>query len=136
MALNQSLGAPVDIRLDMQYPGISELTASAGIYLHTLGADQGLGMPISVAEAMACGAVPLVRDCDAARAYAGTAAEYYQTHEAAAAILKEMLDWSPEQWKERSNRSAQHAYRNHADGVVLRDILADWQTIKTDRVKK
>jgi len=133
MALNKSLGSPVEFRLGMQYPEMAELTASAGIYLHTFGFKQEFGMPISIAEAMGCGAVPLVRDCDAARAYAGTAAEYYQTPEDAAAILKEMLDWSPEQWKERSSRSAQHAYRNYADGLVLPDILADWQAIKTDR---
>ena len=58
---------------------MTELTSQAGLYLHTFGFVQPFGMPVSIAEAMACGAVPIVRESPAARSYAGESALYYDT---------------------------------------------------------
>jgi glycosyltransferase involved in cell wall biosynthesis len=130
VCLNKSLNARVDIRIDVPYGEMALLTAGAGVYLHTFGFKAPLGMPISIAESMACGAVPLVRDCDPGRSYAGNGAEYYTTQDDAVAILKKMLDWPPAEWSARSAMNADHAFRNYADTVVLRHILDDWQSIR------
>ena len=89
-ALNQSLNYPVDIRIDVQYDEMAELTAKAGVYLHTFGFIQSFGKTVSIAEALACGATVLARDCTEARVYAGPDSFYYSTAEDAAAILRSM----------------------------------------------
>lgn len=128
-ALNDSLGSPVEIRFDMQYDEMAELTAAAGVYLHTFSFTRPFGMPVSIAESLACGAIPLVRDCLEARAYAGPDSLYYETPEEAAGILRDLLDWSDEEWRARSTRNADYAYAHYADDVVLPAILDDWLSL-------
>lgn len=126
--LNESLGSPVAIRFNVPYEEMAALTAEAGVCLHTFGFDQRFGMPVSLAESLACGAVTLVRDCAEAQAYAGPAL-YFNTREEAAALLKAMLDWPDEEWNLRSARNADFAYAHYADEVVLQPILDDWRQL-------
>ena len=90
-ALNESLGSPVEIRMDVQRAEVAQLMRSAGVYLHTFAFQRPYGMPISIAESLACGGVPIARDYPAARTYAGTGALYYDTEDEAVAHLQSML---------------------------------------------
>ena len=126
-ALNASLGNPADIRFDVQYDEIAEMTAKAGIYLHTFGFQQPFGMPVSVIESLACGAVVIERDCPEARSYAGPNSLYYTTAAEAAALLREMTTWDEREWTRRSSANAEKAYTHYADEVVLPLILEDWK---------
>ena len=125
-ALNQSLGGPVDIRWDVPYDDIADLYAQAGVYLHTFGFAETFGMPVSIAESMACGAIPLLRECEAARAYAGDCALYYHTPQQAIAHLNTLSQWGDEQWRAEGVRCAEHAFLQCADEIVLPAILQDW----------
>jgi glycosyltransferase involved in cell wall biosynthesis len=132
-ALNESLEFPVDIHFDVQYDDMAELTAKASIYLHTFGFVQSFGMPVSIAEALACGAIVLARDCAEARNYAGPNSLYYNTAEEAATILRSMTDWDDAEWKHRATSNADFAYRQYADDVVLPHILEDWRRLVAAR---
>ncbi len=124
--LNASLGHPVDLRWDVSSAQMAELTARAGVYLHTFGFVQPFGMPVSIAESMACGAVPLLRDCPESRAYAGDGALYYTTPQEAAQHLDALSAWSESRWRAQCVRNADFAYARYADDVVLEPILQDW----------
>jgi glycosyltransferase involved in cell wall biosynthesis len=132
-ALNQSLNQPVDIRIDVQYDEMAELTAKASIYLHTFGFGQCFGMPVSIAEALACGTTVLARDCVEARSYAGPDSFYYNTAEDAAAILRNMTGWDDAEWKRRATSNANFAYSQYADDVVLPHVLEDWRQLVVPR---
>jgi glycosyltransferase involved in cell wall biosynthesis len=128
-ALNASLGNPVDIRMDVANEAMAALTGQAGIYLHTFGFKQPFGMPVSIAEAMACGAVLLVRDCPAARAYAGANAFYYDYEDEAVEYINATLHWSAADWTERAKRAADFAYAHYTDDAVMDPIVEDWRRI-------
>jgi len=127
--LNASLGQPVDLRWNVPYDTMTELTSQAGLYLHTFGFVQPFGMPVSIAEAMACGAVPIVRESPAARSYAGESALYYDTMDDAARLLLMLDGLSDVDLNARSVACAEFAYANYADEVVLPTILDDWSAI-------
>src|SRR5262249_25239025 len=101
---NRELGSPVEILVDLQYAEVSKLVRQAGIYMHTLGKSEPFGMPISIAEAMATGAVVLLRDRPEARAYGGEAAHYYQEAEDAAKIIGQTIRWDEQTWSANFNR--------------------------------
>ena len=69
--LNESLGSPVEIKFNVGYPEMNELVAKAGIYMHTFGFQQPFGMPVSIIESMATGAICLLPDSTEYRDYAG-----------------------------------------------------------------
>src|SRR5262249_49933237 len=75
---NRELGDPVEILVDLQHAERSALVRHAGIYMHTLGEREPFGMPVSIAEAMASGALLLLGDRPEARLYGGDAAHYFQ----------------------------------------------------------
>ena len=132
-ALNRSLDFPVDIRIDVPYDDMTELAAKAGVYLHTFGFIQSFGMPVSIAEALACGATVIARDCAEARSYAGPDSLYYNTAEDAASILRSMTDWDDAEWKRRATSNADLAFSQYADDVVLPPILEDWKQLVATR---
>jgi glycosyltransferase involved in cell wall biosynthesis len=128
---NAALGNPVEILVDLQYEPMAELMRCAGIYLHTFGFVQPFGQPISVAEAMASGAIPLLRRADATVSYAGEAGLYYETAEEASQILADMLSWDEARWEAARLTAIDLAYRRHADTRVLEPILRDWLALAT-----
>jgi GT2 family glycosyltransferase len=124
--LNALLGHPVEIRWNVPAEEMAKLTARAGVYLHTFGFAQAFGMPVSIAESMACGAVPLLRDCPESRVYAGGGALYYNTPQEAIQHLEAVAEWSESQWRAQSVHNADFAYARYADEIVLQPILRDW----------
>jgi glycosyltransferase involved in cell wall biosynthesis len=129
--LNERLGYPVDLRIDVPRGEVVPLMAEAGIYLHTMvPAGQKyaspVGQPISIAEAMAMGCYCLVRDVSGlAELVEGTGASYGDLDEAVATI-RATEDWTDADWARCRNRSIERAYGNHADAVVLQNLYNDW----------
>ncbi len=128
---NEELGRPVEILADVQYEPMADLMRQAGIYLHTFGFTQPFGQPVSVAEAMACGTIPLLRRADSTRAYAGDAALYYGTADEAAGLLRRMLTWDDRQWDAAQLACIDMAYTRHADTHVLEPMLQDWLALRS-----
>ncbi len=128
-ALNTSLGNPVDLRFDVPYEEMTEIVAEAGIYLHTSGCKDAFGMPVSIAESLACGALVLVRDCPEARQYAGPHSLYYKNPSDAVDHIRATLSWNEAGWQEQARKSANFARLRYADDKVLATILEDWREI-------
>lgn len=123
---NEAAGSPVDILFDQQNDRMGALMREASVYLHTFGHVQPFGQPISIAEAMACGTLPLLRDSPGARAYAGDTGFYYASSDQASAILQDMLTWDDARWAEQSRQCAERALATHADHAILPPLLNDW----------
>jgi hypothetical protein len=103
----------------------------AGIYLHTAkppGTEHGtpIGMPVSIAEAMATGAYVLVRDLPELSGYVGDAGATYRDVEHAAEIIASTAEWPEQRWKQAWIASVDRAFSIHADEMALRPIFEDW----------
>jgi hypothetical protein len=73
LELNEQLGRPVDLRVDMSHPAAAALMQKAGIYLHTFDpAGPPYRIPVSIAEAMA-GTYVVARRLPPAEYYVGDA---------------------------------------------------------------
>ena len=86
-------GAPGEILIDPPRAQVVALHERAGIYLHTGVTDPNsarLGMPISIAEAMATGAHILVPDCNPWADQIGGAGRPYRDTDQAASLLREI----------------------------------------------
>jgi glycosyltransferase involved in cell wall biosynthesis len=129
--LAASMDSPVELLFDLPRDVVAELVAQAAIYVHTIhppGMEFGapIGMPISIAEAMATGAHVLVRDLMELREYVGDAGTIYRDLDSAAEIIAATAGWSDEQWRRAWTRSVDRAYMQHADEIVLRPVFEDW----------
>lgn len=129
--LHRSMNSRVELRFDVPRDKIAELVAEAGIYVHTLqrpGLENAtpVGMPISIAEAMATGAYVLAADLPEFQDYVGDAGATYRDLEHAAELIARTANWSAQEWQEAWTRSVERAFRYHADELVLRGILEDW----------
>ncbi len=128
-AHNEALGAPVNIRFDVPYDEMGRLMRQASVYLHTFGYRQPFGQPISIAEAMACGTIVLLRDSERARAYAGDAGLYYRDAADASARLLELLELDVASVADLRERGVERARLQHLDDVTMPALLADWRTL-------
>ncbi len=132
------MDSPVELRFDVRREEIAELMGRAGIFLHTIlppEAPQGtpIGMPISIAEAMATGAYVLVRDLPELADYVGRAGDTYRDAAHATELIAATQGWSEAEWLRRRVRASDHAYLNYADELVFRPILDDWQALAMRR---
>jgi len=133
-----AMDSPVELRFDVPREQIAGLVERAGVYLHTIlppDAPMGapIGMPISIAEAMATGAYVLVRDLPELVDYVGDAGAIYRDAAHAAELIEASAAWSETEWLRRRVRASDHAFVQHADEVVLRPLLADWQALARRR---
>jgi hypothetical protein len=127
----QEMGSPVELRFDLPRKEAAALIGRAGIYLHTICPPRSpngtpIGMPISIAEAMATGAWTLVRDEPELTDYVGNAGASYRDVDEAEARVRETLAWSEEEWRSRRVRACDFAFTRYADDVVLRPVFEDW----------
>ncbi|WP_217551054.1 hypothetical protein, partial [Pantoea sp. GbtcB22] len=67
-------------------------------------------MPVSIAEAMATGAVVFGRRCAAAESYIGYAGQCYDDEDQAVQLVNATAEWSDEQWRQASKRAIDRAY--------------------------
>jgi len=129
--MNEALGGPVDLLVDVPRPEVADLVGRAGIYLHTVVPPSErwgtpLGMPVSLAEAMATGAVPLVRDLPSLRGYVGDAGLFYRDREGLGRLLSSIEAWDEGEWSGRWRAAVARAYERHGDALALRPIYEDW----------
>jgi glycosyltransferase involved in cell wall biosynthesis len=136
--LKAELGSPVELRFDVPRDQMTQLMERAAIYLHTIhpphvpfGAP--IGMPISIAEAMATGAYVLVRDLPELVEYVGDAGAAYSDLEHAAQLIEATTHWSEDEWRRYRVRASDRGYLHHADRLVLRPILQDWCELARQR---
>lgn len=125
------LESPAELRFDLPREQAAELISRAGIYLHTINPPHvqhgaPIGMPISIAEAMATGAWTLVRDLPELAAYVGDAGATYRDLDEAAALIAASAGWSAEEWRRRRVRASDRAFLYHADELMLRPLFEDW----------
>ena len=130
-SMNARLGSPVDFRVDVPRDQIAQVVGESGIYLHTLvspGAPGAtpIGMPISIAEAMATGAVLIVKNLPEFTSYVGDAGLSYTDTDDVDRLLAEILDWSDARWRDQWYRSVDRAFTLYADETALRPIYDDW----------
>jgi glycosyltransferase involved in cell wall biosynthesis len=133
LALNQELGNPVDIRVNVEPERVPEIVSPAGIYLHTYDRVNPFGMPVSIAEAMATGSFVLAPDREGAAEYIGDAGQIYRSEDEAVEQILATQAWSEQDWAAARARSVERAAHNFADHAVLPALLADWCEIKRRR---
>jgi glycosyltransferase involved in cell wall biosynthesis len=126
---NRAMGSPVEVRANVQREDLAALMRQAGIYLHTTGTIQPYGMPISIAEAMACGCHVVGKRRPGSAEYIGDAGSLYDTAEEAAALLQTTGAWTDRQWNDAFLRSVERAYRSYVSDTVIAPIVDDWRRI-------
>ncbi len=129
IAWRDELGSPVEIKVSLPHEEVAALMAQAGIYLHTTNPESVFGMPISIAEAMATGAWPLVRACDGSESYLDGAGAVYHSAGQAAELINQTLAWDEEKWTEVWIRSLDRAWSTFPNEQVMAPIVADWHEI-------
>jgi hypothetical protein len=135
-ALNQLQGGQVKILTNLSRADVSALVRDAGIYVSTYDEkSHPFGMPISIAEAQATGAVVLVRDGDPAipgvAEYLGPEGIRYLSPVGAAGVIRSILDWKDADWKDAADSACRNAERFRSD-VVLPRLVEEWNRICLD----
>lgn len=125
--------APVEIKVSLQHEEVAALMAKAAIYLYTINPESTFGMPVSIQEAMATGAWPLVRGLDGARQYLGQAGALYHSPEQAAALINETLTWTEAQWQEVWKASLDRAWAAFPNEEVMAPIVDDWRELAWEK---
>lgn len=138
--MNAQSGGAAQIVVDMPRDAVADLVGRAGIYLHTVtppGKAPGtpIGSPVSIAEAMATGAVPLVRKLPELTSYVGDAGLAYADIDDAQRLLTAMAQWSDADWRRHWNRAVERAFTHHADIIAVRQIYEDWAAVLADQAK-
>ena len=123
--------SPAELMLNVPRDKLAPLVHRAGFYLHTMTpSDQPggtpIGMPISIAEAMATGAHALVRDVPPLNSYFGHVASVYRNAEHAAKLIAETAAWPETKWKQAWTKSVDHAFMKQADEIVLQPLFDEW----------
>jgi len=136
--LHRSMNSKVELLFDAPREQMADLMAQAGIYVHTVQRpgpmdSTPVGMPISIAEAMATGAYVLVADLPEFVDYLGEAGAAYRDLDHATDIVASTADWSHKDWQKARMNSIERAFQFHVDEVALRVILDDWITLVADQ---
>lgn len=122
---NSSMGSPVKILIDIPREKAAEIVRGSQVCLRSSNlAGHPYGMPISIAEAMGAGAVPVVRDHMSVRAYVGDAGLYFNTTQEAADRVRQVL--SDKDLYQRLQLSAIDRAKRHASEAVLPRMLEVW----------
>ena len=128
LARNASMGAPVNILVEIPRSAAAAVVRKSEICLRSNN-PQGhpFWMPVSIAEAMGSGTIPIVRDHAPAREYVGDAGLYFNSIQEAASRVRELVA-DPELSGRLRTASIARA-RRHASGVVLPTIFQAWERI-------
>ena len=129
LAARERSGAPVEIRVSVPRDEMAQLLRGAGTYLHTRGEGTPVGMPISIAEAMASGCRLLVRDDDASRGYLAEGGDTYTDVAGAATAIRASAEWDDERWREQRRRAVHRAYSLFTHIDVAEKMLDDWRAL-------
>lgn len=125
---NASMGSPVEILVEVPRAEAAAIVRRSEICLRSNNPNgHPFGMPVSIAEAMACGTIPVVRDHAAAHGYVGDAGLYFNTVQQAVSRIREILLDTDLSGRLRS-ASIERA-RRHAAGIVLPTICQVWERV-------
>jgi hypothetical protein len=125
---NRSLGNPVEIHKDLQYPEMSRIQREAWIYIYTFtGKAHPYGCPSSMLEALATGSYVMSKDDPNAGKYVGSKGALYGDPSHAARLVCETLSWSDGRLAEVQEASIAHAQNFRPDRLLPR-ILEDWRS--------
>jgi glycosyltransferase involved in cell wall biosynthesis len=130
--LNNRLGQPVDIRVDLPHAEVVPLLREAGCYLCTQRASKR-GMPIAIAEALASGCHVLVPRFSWLTEMIGPYGATYQDAADAATRLGEAQAWSPGEWVQFANGAASYASAQFSDEAILPQLLRTWEAILREK---
>ncbi len=132
--LNASLGGHVRILKNLSKDDAAELTRRAAVYMHTYDhTSHPFGMPISIAEAMATGALVLARSNGVGvHAYMGDAGLFYSSTEEAKKIIQVALAMSEQERDGVADVSCRVAERFRPE-VVLPRLLEEWESIRSGK---
>jgi hypothetical protein len=133
--VNKSLRGKVQIVTNLSRADVATLVRKAAVYMSTYSSTaHPFGMPISMAEAMASGAVVLARSGDpAVSEYMGQARLLYSTLEEAEAIVRAALRFTDEERRLAANDACANAERFRSD-VVLPKLVEEWNRICRDHL--
>ena len=129
---------PAELMFNIPRDQLAPLVHRAGFYLHTMTPPNHpggtpIGMPISIAEAMATGAHLLVRNVPPLNAYFGKVGSVYNNAKHAAKLIAETQDWPETKWKQAWSRSVDHAFMKQADELVLQPLYDEWCAVRESR---
>ena len=127
LAARERSGAPVEVLVSVPRDEMAVLLRGAGTYLHPRGEGTPVGMPISIAEAMASGCRLLVRDDDASRGYLADGGDTYTDVVGAAAAIRASATWDDERWREQRRRAVHRAFSLFTHVDVAAKMLEDWR---------
>jgi glycosyltransferase involved in cell wall biosynthesis len=131
LAMRREMESPAEILLNLPHETALGMVRDAGIYLHTaLAPDQPggtpLGMPISIAEAMASGCYVLVRDLKPLVDYVGDAGKAYHDIAEAEQLITETTRWDQEQWRQAATRASERAWTYFTGEDDFCRLHEDW----------
>lgn len=139
-AMLKSSKSPTELMFDVPRPKLADLVKKAAIYLHTVTPpDKGgtpIGMPISIAEAMATGAHVLARDLEAFKGYIGPAGNFYRNVGHAVDLIAETEAWTDDKWKKVWTASVDRAFMHYADESALQPVFNEWCAIMESQPDK
>lgn len=125
---NSLKGGPVRILTDIPREEAAAYIRRSDVCLRSnLLSGHPFGMPISIAEAMGAGAIPIVRDHTAARAYVGDAGLTFNTEAEAASAIRKLIEDRP--LAERLRQAATDRAKMHTSAAVLPVILGVWSKV-------
>jgi glycosyltransferase involved in cell wall biosynthesis len=134
LAMRRELESPAEILLNLPHEAALEMVREAGIYLHTTLAPEQpdgtpLGMPISIAEAMASGCYILVRNLRPLTDYVGEAGQPYDDMAQAERLIAETTSWDEEQWQQAASRSSERAWTFFTGEDDFHRLHEDWVSL-------
>ncbi|MDX2034127.1 MAG: glycosyltransferase [Blastocatellia bacterium] len=124
--MNEEMGSPVEIKINVQHEEVAQWMRRAGIYLHTFDPQEPFGMSISIAEALATGAYVIARRMPEVEIYLDGAGAVYETAEEAAALIRRTTAWNDRDWERASVRSLDRAWSSFVSDDLIQPIVDCW----------
>ena len=129
MALARERDPAIQVRINVQRPGVLGAMARASVFIYTLRDDLPMGIPMSVIEALLCGAIVIAPDREEAHDMVGEHLRPYRTPDDIVRHIREVMRGGPavEEAREALRQRAQR-YRDPAALRFLHDSLRDQLT--------
>jgi len=126
LSRNASMGCPANILIDVTRKAAASLVRKSEICFRSNNpTGHPFGMPVSIAEAMACGTIPVVRNHAPARGYVGDGGLYFETVPEAISRIREIA--SDRDLRGRLRTASIEKARSYAASVVLPAIFQVWE---------
>lgn len=124
----EQIDSPVIIKANVSPSLMTKLMKQSGIYYHTIDLPQNVGMCVSIAEGMACGAYTIARDTVPLAYMISGAGDTYNTIEEAAKLINNTLHWTPEDWTGIMKVEALRAAK-FVDFNVFPAVIDKWEKL-------